>query len=65
MSMTEAMMYVSCPVCGAVQGKSGSGTRTETSCRKCKAELNYEVLNNTVKVLVMKGSPKHRVSPHV
>lgn len=55
-------MYVTCPVCGKVQGKSASGTNTETSCPKCGSELNYEVRNNAVYVLVMKASTKQRAN---
>lgn len=54
-------MYVTCPICGAYQGKSGSGTNTETSCKKCGSELSYEVKDNTVLVQVVKASNKKRV----
>ena len=40
-------LYVTCPVCGATQGKSGEGTNTEADCKKCKAKLSYEVKNDT------------------
>lgn len=56
-------MYVTCPVCGANQGKSGNGTNTEASCKKCGSELNYEVKENTVFVHVVRASAKTRAKP--
>ena len=53
-------MYVNCPVCGTNQGKSGSGTNTEASCRKCGSILSYEVKGNTVLVQIVKESTKVR-----
>ena len=57
-------LYVTCPVCGATQGKSGECTNTETDCKKCKAKLSYEVRDDSVIVHVVSPSPKVRVSPH-
>ena len=56
-------LYVTCPVCGATQGKSGEGTNTEADCKKCKAKLSYEVKNDTVLVHVVSPSPKNKVRP--
>lgn len=54
---------VTCPVCGATQGKSGEGTNTEADCKKCKAKLSYEVKNDTVLVHVVSPSPKTKINP--
>jgi hypothetical protein len=56
-------LYVTCPVCGATQGKSGEGTNTEADCKKCKAKLSYEVKNDTVLVHVVSPSPKTKINP--
>ena len=53
-------MYINCPVCGANQGKSGSGTNTEANCRKCGSTLSYEVKGKTILVQVVKESTKVR-----
>ena len=56
-------LYVTCPVCGATQGKSGEGNNTEADCKKCKAKLSYEVKNDTVLVHVVSPSPKTKINP--
>lgn len=61
MTQTE-MMHVHCPVCGREIGKSGKGTTTEQNCSKCKALLSYSVDADTVRVRVVRGSDKKKVS---
>lgn len=50
-------LYVTCPVCGATQGKSGEGTNTETDCKKCKAKLSYE--RGSLTIFARKRKPQN------
>lgn len=51
-------MYVNCPVCGTNLAKSGNGTNTELSCKKCSSLLAYEITGNLLILEVIKASTK-------
>lgn len=39
----EKIFTVCCPDCGGILAKSYAGSRTIVRCKKCSAELYYEV----------------------
>jgi transcription initiation factor TFIIIB Brf1 subunit/transcription initiation factor TFIIB len=51
-------LFTTCPECGYKLGRSGDGTNTETSCPKCGALLNYEVMDGKVTVEILRHSAK-------
>lgn len=51
-----------CCICGHNFGRSGDGTRTETHCPRCGAQVEYAVENTTVTVRLVSLSVKQQAA---